>query len=303
MLKITKATDPIEVKNLTVCIIGDPGLGKTSTAFTAEKPLLLDFDHGVYRAKNRRDSVEIDTWNDVTDIKQSDLADYRTLVVDTVGRALDCLAADIMFRDPKAGRGGSLTLQGYGALKGQFTSWLRMMRAFGLDVVLVAHIDEQKKGDDTIVRLDAQGSSKNEIYKSADAMGRLYLDKGRRVLNFSPTDVAFGKNPGQLGPLVVPDFAQTPDFLAGAIAETKAALNQMSAVQTETAATLEEWKTQIDAASSMTDFDAMVAPIKVAEGAVKENAWRLLVKAAKTKGFVFDRKTGVFDLAPAKAAA
>src|SRR6185436_2668694 len=165
-LKITKATDPIEVKTLTTCIIGDPGLGKTSTAFTADKPLLLDFDHGAYRSKNRGDVVEVERWTDVTSIAQADLAAYRTLVVDTAGRALDCLAADIMDRDPKAGRGGSLTLQGYGALKGQFTAWLKLMRSFGLDVVLIAHIDEQKKGDDVIVRLDAQGSSKNEIYKS-----------------------------------------------------------------------------------------------------------------------------------------
>jgi hypothetical protein len=176
------------------------------------------------------------------------------------------------------------------------------MRTFGLDVVLVAHIDEQKKGDDTIVRLDAQGSSKNEIYKSADAMGRLYLDKGKRILNFSPTDVAFGKNPAQLAPLEVPDFATAPDFLGGVIAGIKASLNRQSAVQTAAATTLAEWTVRAEAAKTMADFDALVGPAKESDPAVRDNVRRVLLKAAKAKGFAYNTKTGAFDIAPAKAA-
>src|SRR6185436_10349945 len=190
MLKITKSSDPIVVKNIVLCVYGVPGLGKTSTGFTADGPLLLDFDHGAQRSRNRRDSVQIQSWSDVASMTQADLVAHKTLVVDTAGRGLDCLTADIIDADPKMGRGGNLTLQGYGALKGQFVGWLRLVRSFGLDVVLLAHSDEQRKGDELIERLDAQGGSKNEIYKCADVMGRLYLDKGKRILNFSPTDTA-----------------------------------------------------------------------------------------------------------------
>jgi len=304
-LRITKATDAIEVKTITTCIIGDPGLGKTSLAESAEKPLLLDFDRGAHRAKNRGDVVEIAAWGDVTNILPADLSAYQTLVVDTAGRALDCLAADIMERDPKAGRGGSLTLQGYGALKGQFTSWLRLMRSFGLDVVLIAHVDEQKKGDETIVRLDAQGSSKNEIYKSADMMGRLYLDKGKRILNFSPTDVAFGKNPGQFPPIEVPTAdgvaAPSAGFLAKIIADTKASLNKLSAEATTAQAQLLSWAERIAKADSLTDFDALAAAGK-AEGAPKA-VGAMIARAAKVKGWSWNKTTGLFDLAEkAKAA-
>lgn len=303
MLKITKASDPIEVKTIVTCIYAVPGVGKTSMASTADKPLLLDFDHGSYRAANRGDVVQIEQWSDVTGIAPADLAPYRTVVVDTAGRALDCLTAAIIANNPKHERGGALALQGYGELKSAFIGWTRYVRSFGLDVVLLCHSDEQRRGDELIERLDMQGGSKGEVYKSADLMGRIYLRGGKRTLNFSPTDTAFGKNPAQLAPIDVPDFATAPDFLGGVIAGTKAALNKMSAVQVAVAATLGEWKQRIDGAATMADFDALLAPCKDAEPTVRDNVKRLLVKAAKGKGFAFNTKTGAFDLAPGKVAA
>jgi hypothetical protein len=139
-------------------------------------------------------------------------------VIDTAGRALDELSVSIIRENPKMGRGGALTLQGYGELKSRFTGWLKLMRSFGLDVVLVVHADEQRKGDELIERLDIQGGSKNEIYKSSDVMGRICWQDSKRVLNFSPTDTAFGKNPAQLPPLDVPHYAQEPTFLGDVLA-------------------------------------------------------------------------------------
>lgn len=302
MLKITKATDPIEVKTITACLYAVPGVGKTSTGFTADKPLLLDFDKGSYRSKNRGDVVQVDRWADVIGIAADDLKDYRTLVVDTAGRALDSLSVHIIAANPKMGRGGALTLQGYGELKSSFIAWTKMVRSFGLDIVLLCHSDEQRSGDELIERLDMQGGSKNEVYKVADVMGRIYLQGGRRVLNFSPTDTAFGKNPAQLAPIEVPDFVASPDFLAGVIASTKAALNQMSAAQTAVAVTLTEWKERIDAAASCSDFDALVTACQILTGGPLANVKRMIVKSAKEKGLAFNKATGAFDLAAEKAA-
>ena len=131
----------------------------------------------------------------MTSITAEDLAEFKTVVVDTAGRALDVLSADIIRRNAKMGRGGALTLQGYGQLKSEFTAWLKMVKSMGKDVVLIAHSSEDKSGDDLIERLDVQGGSKGEIYKSADAMGRLNMINGKRILNFNPSDTSFGKNP------------------------------------------------------------------------------------------------------------
>src|SRR6185295_4994181 len=196
-LRITKATDPIEVKNICLTIYANPGIGKTSLAFTAEKPLLLDFDGGAYRSGNRGDIVSVNSWADAGGVIGDDLAGYKTLIIDTAGRALDALTSDIIHANPKMGRsGGALTLQGYGELKSRFIAFTKLVRSFGLDIVLLAHSDEQRNGDELIERIDVQGGSKNEIYKAADVMGRLSIRQGQRVLNFSPTDTAFGKNPG-----------------------------------------------------------------------------------------------------------
>jgi hypothetical protein len=301
-LKITRASDPIEVKTIVACIYAVPGLGKTSLGFTAEKPLLFDFDHGAHRSGNRRDCVIAQGWEDVANITAADVAPFKTLVLDTAGRALDMLSIDIIAADPKAGRGGALTLQGYGTLKSRFISWLKLMRSFGLDVVLLCHSNEERKGDDLIERLDMQGGSKGEVYKAADLMGREYLEKGKRVLNFNPTDVAFGKNPAHLEPEQVPDFAESPDYLATVITRTKAALNKLTAKQTEVAATMTEWKKRVDAAASATDFDALVAAAKEAPDSVRDNVKRLIVKGAKAEGWAWNKDTGAFDMAPKESA-
>jgi len=302
-LRITKASDPIEVKHVVVCIHGDPGLGKTTLAFTAEKPLCLAFDSGVYRAGAfRGDCVQIEGWHDVSNLTAADFAGYSTVIVDTAGRALDCLSATLMAEDPKNNRGGALSLQGFGALKSTFYGWLSNLRYMGLDVILVCHSDEQRKGDELITRLDMQGASKNEVYKSADMMGSLSMVKGKRILNFSPTDVAFGKNPGQLPVLTVPDFSpeHRSGFLADAIAATKAALNQISAEQAAAQTALATWAERITAANTCSDFDGLVKLAK-AEGSPK-SVGLLVAKAAKAKGFAFNRTTQAYDLAESKAA-
>lgn len=293
MLKITKASDPIEVHSITLSLYSVPGIGKTSTGYTADRPLLLDFDKGSYRSKNRRDTVLIETWSDVTAITADDLKPFSTVVVDTAGRALDVLTAHILKNNPKAGnRAGGLSLQGYGELKSVFTTWLKFVRSFGLDVVLLSHSDEQKDGDDVKERLDIQGGSKNEICKASDCMARLYLHNGKRMLNFSPTDTAFGKNPASLPPLDVPDFTKSDDFLATVIARTKASLNELSAEQTAVAALLTDWKAKVDAAETAADFNALLPLGKDLDERIRDNAKRVLVKGAKDREIVI--KDGAF---------
>jgi hypothetical protein len=292
MLKITKAIDPILVTTVTVNIYSPPGIGKTSTGYTAEKPLLIDFDRGSHRSRNRRDSVQVETWEDVLSITADDLKPYKTVIADTAGRALDVLTPYIIKNNAKHGRGGALTLQGYGELKSQFIAWMKFIRSFGLDVVLLSHSDETKSGDEMIERLDIQGGSKNEIYKAADAMGRLYLNGSKRWLNFSPTDTTFGKNPAGLPPLEVPDFEKVPDFLATVIARTKAALNALSAEQTEIAGLLSAWKDKVDAAKTAADFNALLPLGKELDERIRDNAKRVIVKAAKDLDIVV--KDGAF---------
>lgn len=295
-LKITKSTDPIKVSSLTMCLYSPPGVGKTSTAFTAEKPLLLDFDRGAHRAQNRKDIVEVKAWSDVTTITADDMADYSTIVVDTAGRAIDCLSADIIARNPKMGRGGALSQQGFGQLKSEFAAWLKSLRALGKDVVLIAHMDEQRNGEEIMERLDIQGSSKNEIYKLADAMGRLRIIDGKRVLDFNPSGTGFGKNPAQLPVMDIPNFAASPLFLAEVLASIKASLNGMSEAAVIAMQAQDDLRAEVAEFDTPEQFNKKVDKLADAAPTIKA----LLVSLAKDKGFTFDKKTKSFS---AKAAA
>jgi hypothetical protein len=284
-LKIIKSTDAIKVERINLCIYGPPGIGKTSVAFTAESPLLLDFDNGAHRAANRQDTVRVQSWGDVAEFSADDLESYKTVVVDTAGRALDILTQDIIRRNPKAGRGGALTLQGYGTLKAEFVAWLKMINGFGKDVILVAHMDEQRNGDDIIERLDVQGGSKGEIYKAADAMGRMSIRDGRRTLNFSPTDAAFGKNPGQLEPLSIPHPDKSPQFLAGVIGEIKGKLNSLTEDQAKAQKEIADWVALIADLVTPDDFNSHLEAVKKSTKAVQT----LFNTAAQNLDFEYDK--------------
>lgn len=292
-LRIIRSSDPIRVERLNAVIYGAPGLGKTSLAFTADRPLLLDFDRGAHRAANRKDTVQVAAWGDVASITADDLAPYGTIIVDTVGRALDVLAADIISggRDPKA-RGGTLTLQGYGKLKAEFVAWLKSLNALGKDVILLAHMDEQRSGDEIIERLDVQGGSKGEVYKAADAMGRIVIANGKRMLLFSPTDAAFGKNPGQLDPLVIPhkDAADFDGFLSRVVQAIKDKLNALTDEQREAQAALEKWRTTLADVEDADGINAILPEVQGADRAIKA----LVADRARRLGLTFDPKAGAF---------
>ena len=293
-LRIVKATEPMTISNIVLTVYAAPGYGKSTLAFTADKALLLDFDKGSYRAAKRGDAVPVASWPDVQSMGADDLKDYNTIVVDTAGRAIDSLAADIIANNPKAGRGdGSLTLQGFGTLKSRFAQWQGFLRSLGKDLVLVCHMDEQKNGDDTMERIDAQGSSKNEIYKSSDAMCRIRLDgKDGRYLDFNPRAGGFGKNPAQLPQMPFPHPDQNPHFLGDVIKQIKDSINKITQVQAEAVSEAKEWEAAVAEASTVDAINLLVMMSKERKSSVMQKG--LITKKAKELGLEFDKATGKY---------
>lgn len=294
-LKIIPASDQILVENIVLTAYAAPGLGKTSLAFTAEKPLMLDFDRGAYRAAARGDSVQPSTWSEVSLMTAEDLKPYSTIVVDTAGRALDMLSADIIANNPKAGRGdGSLTLQGFGTLKSRFAQWQSFLRSLKKDLVLICHMDEQKQGDDTLERIDAQGASRNEIYKSSDAMCRIRLDgKDQRYLDFDPRQGGFGKNPAQLGKIPFLDPHKYDKTLADVLKQIKESINHMTLEQAEARKTQERWTKVIAEAKTVAEFNGFLPQLRE----LKNLALAAMVRDAAGKlGFKYegDKRTGKY---------
>lgn len=295
-MKIIKSTEPIDVQHPVFAWFGQPGIGKSSIGYSTKDPLLLDFDGGAHRAANRRDTLQITTWADVTELMEhkAALEPYSTIVVDTVGRALDLLAADIIEQNPKYARDGALTLQGFGVLKTRFRLWITQLRALGKDVALIAHHREEKDGDVTVMRPDIIGASYGEVMKLADFVGFMYMRGKDRVLDFSPTDRWVGKNPAQWKPIAVPAVEKARDVMAGLFESGRAALGKISEQSAQAAQQVDDWRAQIQTFTTAEDFNRNSKAIEPLPEVVKA-ALRVLVRErAKALGVTFDKDKQIF---------
>ena len=265
MAEIVRATEEMTVQNVNLLIYGSPGIGKTSLGFTAGNVLLLDFDKGAHRSQFRGNTCVMNSWQDAVDLTRDEsLKEFDVLAIDTGGRALDHAAHDIVKQNSKMGRpSGGLTLPGFGELKARFTNWVNTLNCLGKDLVFLCHDKEDRKGDDIIVRPDIQGGSYGELFKVSDGIGYMSKRGNATILDFSPRDDAVGKNPAQLSPLEVPDFAGSPEFLANIIAECKNGMGRVSdqagfdsKVLAEFAGKIDEMKTVASANSALKYINA-----------------------------------------------
>lgn len=286
-IKILKGTDSIPVEHPVFMIFGQPGICKSSLGYSAKEPLVLDFDRGAHRAANRRDTLLIETWGDIAELMKSPdvLAPYSTIVVDTVGRCLDFIIADIANTEPKKVQGGNPTQQGWGTLKNRFRNWMSQLRLLGKDVMLIAHDKEDKDGDLRIVRPDIVGGSYSEVMKIADFVGYVYMAGKDRILDFNPTDRWSGKNPGQWKPFTVPPVSKAQDFIAKLYDDGRSVLGALSEESANVIRLVDDWRAAIDAYNTAEDCTKAVAQInKVNLPLVQVQAKRLLQDRAKVLG-------------------
>ena len=283
MLVVTKSTDPITRSTIIVAVYGYPGAGKTTLGFSADAPLLLDFDLGAHRTQFRGDAVQIEKWSDVASLSAEDLKPYKTIIVDTAGRCLDVMSLDIMAEDPKTRtRTGQLSLGGWGALKSRFAAWLRELRSYGLDVVLLAHGVEKSDGDDLILRPDVPGGSYGEIFKVADGVGYLRILNAERVLAWDPQDRFVGKNPGMIAPAAIPNMEEAPLYLGGLITIIKDRMGNISNDAAEIKDAVVDWRDKVKDAKSAKALTGLVGDANLLlKGAALLQVKRLIADRAK----------------------
>jgi DNA replication protein DnaC len=178
-------------------IYGQAGMGKTTLALSAPKPLLLDFDGGVHRVNfgHQVPTVQIKSWKDCENVLREDLSEYESLVIDTGGKMLDFMSEDIISRNPKMGKtNGALTLQGFGERKGMFRQFCKQIMMMNKHLIFVAHRDTQKNGEDIRYVPLFGGSSYDDLVTDLDLVGYLEANGTKRMITFNPTDKNDGKN-------------------------------------------------------------------------------------------------------------
>lgn len=192
---IKKATELEMPTTIKMMVYGQAGMGKTTFALSAEKPLLLDFDNGVKRVNMSHldgvDIVQITSWQDVKMVLQENLNDYRTIVVDTIGKMMDFIITfKCGLKQPR--------VQDWGGINAEFTWFTRALGALGKHIIFVAHRDTRKEGDDTVFVPALREKSYNSIVTELDLLGYLEMkaENGRQVrtITFDPTSRNDGKN-------------------------------------------------------------------------------------------------------------
>tara|TARA_Y100000310_G_scaffold106143_2_gene104665 strand:- start:2881 stop:3801 length:921 start_codon:yes stop_codon:yes gene_type:complete len=302
-MKIVKKSDPLGVDNLVVLMYGEPGVGKTSLGFSTKKSLLLDFDHGSHRSAFRGDSVQVESWGEISGLTRADLKGYDTVVVDTVGRQLDYITRGMAENDPRVlNRNGGLTMPGWGALKSTFSGWINRLQTFGLNVVLTAHVKEEKSGDEILKRPDIQGGSYAEVMKCADMVGYLYRGPTGAILDFNPTDRWIGKNAPELAPLEIPSLHNAPDCLGQVIANSIEILNKRNHASQVVADEVSDWRGKVDEAGNKDQVNALKEKCieEIEDKVILKQVKGLIVDRAKSLGLVYagTPAKGQFEEAP-----
>ena len=190
--------NPSEITAPATCkllLYGKAGTGKTTLALSAPAPLLLDFDGGVQRVNSahQTDTVQVSDWNDVKTLLQSpaELAPYRSIVVDTVGKMMDFIIRHVCgTQQPR--------IQQWGRINGEFKWFTAALAGLGKHLVFVAHQDTRKEGEDTIYIPALREKNYNDIVTDLDLMGFVEMRSERgvpvRTVTFDPTSRNDGKN-------------------------------------------------------------------------------------------------------------
>lgn len=210
-------TQPSELKHnqpISCLIYGQPGTGKTTLALSADKPVLIDLDRGLYRVEKRFQcpSLQVENYQQILDLlKSGELAPFNTIVIDTLGKLVDRMGDYVARQNPKFKQGdGTLSMKAWGAIKVQFTALVKQIFNSNKSVIFVAHEKEDKDGDIRFVRPDVSGSSGKDIVKELDLMGYMEMKGNKRTVSFTPNEKYYAKNA-----LNLPSVIEVPDTTSG----------------------------------------------------------------------------------------
>lgn len=278
-------------------IFGSPKSGKTSLAASFSKPILIDLDHGAHRvaSKNRAglDVAAVENWADFEALCADDaLKDYKTIIVDTFGAAVDMIIRDKF--------GGIMNPAKWGTVKSDIMRVASQLKMTGRSILWLAHESEDKSDDKIIKRPQCQGKAKDELMKMLDFIGHTTKQGNDFVLEFGGDDSIYvGNTFGFKNRYVLPDIrvenntfgrdvieAQIADFLANEEEQNNALAEKMT-----------ECRDLITNATSADDFTKALTAITGAEltqGAILKLKHELADKATEC-GCVWNKDTKAFE--------
>lgn len=317
-----------EDKKIRMLIAGYPGIGKTTLALSSPSPLYIDVDlsadrinrnvlnlaAGVTRPRDYKElRADLGIGSSAMELEsvKGNLAEFKTIVIDTGGKLLSIMGQYGMSIEPKyARRDGSLSLQGYGWLSKEFQRFLdHCIYQLDKHIVIVFHTREDKDGDDTKLRIKAEGSSKESVWEVMDLGGFMEMRGNTRTIGFDNCERYFAKGTRSIhGVKTIPELTpgRPNDFLTKLFAE----YNAISAQEAEQAAAekaaydavMKTGKALIETIKDVETANAAMAEWKKLEHALTSSKelgvlWNNRIKAL---GLAFDKVLGQYYAPPAE---
>lgn len=293
---------------LKILLYGQAGVGKTTLSLSAPKPLLIDCDGGVHRVNfgHVADTVQVETFDDVLNVLKEDLRPYESIIIDTGGKLLDFMAEYIIKRNSKMGKAnGTLTLQGYGERKAEFSNFCKKISLLNKHLIFVAHRQTQQEGDDFRYVPLFGGSNYDALVTELDIVGYMEAQGKKRTITFDPTSRNDGKNTCNLPsivevPTVVDEKGNAIDniFLADKVIKVYIdRLHQNMELKKEYDDLIEFVSNELSAIDNVTaynDFMGKVPELKHV-GSSMLKAKELLLKRAKELNLTYNKELKQYE--------
>lgn len=286
--QLIRHDEPLPARNIIVILFGEPGVSKTSLAFTAENPVLWAFDaKGLDRAVNRKDAIKFDNWPDVLEYLESGEIErngYKTGIIDTGGAMLDdFMAPYIVGLNDKYGNGmGGLGLSGYGIMKDVASKFFVAAEKKGIDLIFICHSETEKEGDNFIRNPKMTGGSRDILIQKTDLVGYMEMRNNKITLEFSPTSRHAGKNCAQFPALEIPHYEKDPAkfsiFMADIIKKTKGHMQKLNEAQVKAVKMVSDYSERIVALESIAKITELIPEIEKMSPVHKTQVFSILYK-------------------------
>ena len=226
-MQITKTSDPQVKPKIMMIVYGNGGVGKTTFASTAPKPLLVDCENGAKYFGLRGIKMDIAKINDWSDMKGlfevAQSGEYDTIVIDPVGELMEKLKRFMILKADKklVMFDGAPTMAGWGWLKDTMRNTLKALRDSGCHILINAHVSEQDDEGKIVKRPMLMTKLSDEIINMVDIVGYMEVvttDEGeKRIIRVdSASDKYIAKDrTGQLGKIIPPNFMEIVDACQG----------------------------------------------------------------------------------------
>jgi len=213
--KILKASELQRQITINMLIYGAPGVGKTTFASTAPKPLIIDLENGSLALVGKNvDIAQVDTLQDAREaIKYALEHGYQTVVIDSITRYAELLLDEILRENKRE----TARIQDWGEGVKRIKKLIWTLQGKSINTIFVALETEEKDEDSLVKRPAVPGQLKTAIPAIVDIVGYMrVLKDGARVVSVKPTAKWYAKDrSGKLPEDVKPDFSYMLNLIRG----------------------------------------------------------------------------------------